>query len=54
MSGCQVIMLSGMGGTREIRDAMNAGAVEYLKKPFSPLELIGMVEKVLHEPVNKV
>ncbi|MBD3392768.1 MAG: response regulator [Chitinivibrionales bacterium] len=44
---CQVIMLSGIGGTKEIDQARNAGAVDYLKKPFSPLELIEKVEATL-------
>lgn len=43
---CQVIMLSGMTGKKEIEEAVKAGAIGYLKKPFSPLELIEKVESV--------
>jgi CheY-like chemotaxis protein len=46
-AGCQVIMLSGVGGTRQVNEAIEAGAADFLKKPFSPLELIEKVEQAL-------
>jgi CheY-like chemotaxis protein len=44
---CQVIILSGIGSNYQIEEALSAGAVGYLKKPFSPLELIEKVEDIL-------
>ena len=46
-SQCAVIMLSGLGGNKEVEKARNAGAIDYLLKPFSPLELIEKVEQGL-------
>jgi CheY-like chemotaxis protein len=43
MSECEVIMLS--GSDMELRDAaLEAGVVEFIQKPFSPLDLIDKIE----------
>src|SRR5581483_2229631 len=42
--GVQVVLLTG-GSTRE-SDAQTAGADAYLRKPFSPLELLGVVDRL--------
>ncbi|MFP4415775.1 MAG: response regulator [Chitinivibrionales bacterium] len=44
---CVVIMLSGDRDKTNIRRALDAGAYDYLTKPFSPLELIEKVETIL-------
>jgi len=47
-SGCTVIMLS--GEDMEFRDAaLEAGVVEFIQKPFSPLDLIDMSEALFGE-----
>jgi len=42
-----VIFLTVHGSEREKRQGLDAGAVEYLVKPFSPEELVRMVAKAL-------
>jgi CheY-like chemotaxis protein len=44
---CPIIMLTGKGQQREREDGLATGADDYFAKPFSPLELIRKVEKVL-------
>jgi len=46
-ANCHVIILSGVGGNKELEAAREAGAIGFLKKPFSPLELIEKVEQSL-------
>jgi CheY-like chemotaxis protein len=42
-AGCTVIMLS--GSEIELREtALEAGAVDFIQKPFSPLDLIEKIE----------
>ncbi|MDR2578483.1 MAG: response regulator [Chitinispirillales bacterium] len=44
-TGCKVIMLS--GSDLELRDAaLEAGVVEFIQKPFSPLDLIHKIEAI--------
>jgi response regulator RpfG family c-di-GMP phosphodiesterase len=43
-AGVQIVLLTG-GGTREA-DAARAGADAYLRKPFSPLELLAVVDRL--------
>ncbi|RCK73405.1 MAG: Response regulator receiver protein in cluster with DNA polymerase III epsilon subunit [Anaerolineae bacterium] len=42
-----VIFLSAKGQEAEIRDGLEAGAEQYLLKPFSPDQLIEQVNKIL-------
>ncbi len=42
-----VIFLSAKGQRQEIEEGLNAGAVDYILKPFAPEELISKVRKVL-------
>jgi len=46
-SGCAVIILTAKGQAGDIQRGMEAGADEYLVKPFSPLELLRKVEEIL-------
>jgi len=48
-SNCVVIMLTARGQAVDIQKGLEAGADEYLVKPFSPLELLRKVEKILDE-----
>lgn len=42
-----VVMLTARGQARDREEGMKAGAVDYLVKPFSPLELIEVIEKLI-------
>ncbi len=44
-----VIMVTAMGQEKQRAEGLAAGARAYLVKPFSPLELLQMVDKVLAE-----
>jgi CheY-like chemotaxis protein len=44
---CAVIMLSGIGGSSRVEQALEAGAADYVMKPFGPLRLINKVEGIL-------
>lgn len=48
-SNCVVIMLTARGQSLDIQKGLEAGADEYLVKPFSPLELLRKVEKILDD-----
>ena len=45
-----VVVLSGKGHSLTRVDAVMAGAVLFLAKPFSPNELLGAVQKILAPP----
>ncbi len=42
-----VVMLSGTSEPRLIEECLHIGAMDYLTKPFSPLQLISKVEEIL-------
>ena len=42
-----VIFLSGHGGDQDVARALEAGADDYIVKPFSPTELVARIEAVL-------
>lgn len=44
---CRVILLSGKAGKGDIELGMQAGADFYIVKPFSPIELINVVDKLI-------
>lgn len=46
-SGCPVVVLSGMGETRDKILGIGLGAIEYLTKPINPLELCGRIKNIL-------
>ncbi len=45
-----VVMLSAKDKEHDQNLGLGAGAVAYLTKPFSPLQLLYLVEDLLHEP----
>ena len=45
----RVILLTARGQARDLEAGREAGADEYLVKPFSPLQLIETIEKLLAE-----
>lgn len=45
----RIVMISAMGHEQLLMEAINAGARDYIMKPFSPEDLLRAVEKVLHE-----
>lgn len=44
----RIIMVSAMGHEQLLMEAINAGARDYILKPFAPEDLLKAVEKVLH------
>jgi len=44
---CKIIMLTGKGQQTDMNMGFESGADDYFAKPFSPLDLINKVEKVL-------
>ena len=44
---CTIIMLTSKGQEADRETGLDAGALEYFSKPFSPLELIKKVEEIL-------
>jgi two-component system, OmpR family, phosphate regulon response regulator PhoB len=47
--GSVVIMLTAKGKPADIQKGVESGADDYLVKPFSPLELLRKVEKILED-----
>ncbi|TMV82327.1 response regulator transcription factor, partial [Thioclava sp. BHET1] len=45
-----VIMLTALDSTQDIVDALQAGADDYLAKPFEPAELLARVHAILRRP----
>ncbi len=48
-----VVFLSAKGQDAEIRTGLDAGAVEYLLKPFAPMDLVEKIGELLAKYVNK-
>lgn len=42
-----IVMLTGLGGEREVERALSLGADDYVLKPFSPVELTARVNRLL-------
>ena len=47
LKSIKVVLLTARGQTRDREAGQSAGADEYLVKPFSPLQLIDVIEKLL-------
>ncbi len=47
LAGMQVVLLTSKAQDEDIRVGLEAGADRYLTKPFSPLELLTVVEEAL-------
>lgn len=45
-----IIMLTGLGGERDVERALALGANDYVLKPFSPVELTARVHRLLKDP----
>jgi two-component system chemotaxis response regulator CheY len=45
----RIIMVSAMGHEQLLMEAINAGARDYILKPFSPEDLIKAIDKLLQE-----
>jgi len=43
-----VVMLTAMGQEKDRQAALDAGAKAFLMKPFSPLQLVGIVHKTVN------
>ncbi|HUV50990.1 MAG TPA: response regulator [Anaerolineae bacterium] len=46
-SSCPIILLSAKARKNDIKEGLEAGAVDYFIKPFSPLDLIRKIEEIL-------
>lgn len=53
LRGTRVVMLTARGQKSDLETGEKAGADAYLTKPFSPLELIDTVEKLLAEDAEE-
>lgn len=47
---CKIVFLSGCGQQQDLKLGMEAGADLYIIKPFSPIQLLASVEKLLDIP----
>lgn len=52
LTNIPVVFLSAKGKDSEIRAGLQAGAVEYLLKPFAPDQLIGRIQSILAQRGN--
>ena len=48
----RVLMVSAMGQQKMMVDALEAGAVDFLVKPFQPTKVLHTVKKCLEEPLG--
>ena len=48
LAGTIVVMLTSAAAPSQREAGLAAGAAEYLTKPFSPLELLHIIERVMH------
>lgn len=46
-AGLPIVMLTGLGGERDVERALQLGADDYVLKPFSPVEFTARVNRVL-------
>ena len=51
-SGARIVMCSALGQQALVREALNAGAKDFLIKPFNPSRVIEVVTKVLNQAAN--
>jgi DNA-binding response OmpR family regulator len=54
LAGTRVLMLTAMGGSRDIEHGLSAGADDYLTKPFSTQELVTRVQALLEDPALRL
>jgi DNA-binding response OmpR family regulator len=50
LAGTRVLMLTAKGGARDIETSMEAGADDYLTKPFATQELVRRARRLLAVP----
>jgi DNA-binding response OmpR family regulator len=53
LAGTRVLMLTARGGMHDAQRGMEAGADEYMSKPFSTKDLVARVRHLLAEPVPR-
>jgi DNA-binding response OmpR family regulator len=53
MLGTRILMLTARGGMQEAKRGIDAGADEYMTKPFSTKELVARVRQLLGEPAPR-
>ena len=46
--GAKIVMCSALGQKALVGDALNAGAIDFLVKPFNPTRVVETLAKVLH------
>jgi DNA-binding NtrC family response regulator len=52
-TGCPVVLITGFGNTDTAIQAMRAGALDYLTKPFTPQRLLDVVNEVAQGKLSK-
>lgn len=53
MAGTRVLMLTARGGMHDAERGMDAGADDYMTKPFATKDLVARVRRLLGEPVPR-
>ena len=53
MVGTRVLMLTARGGVHDAERGMDAGADDYMTKPFATKDLVARVRQLLGEPVPR-
>jgi DNA-binding response OmpR family regulator len=54
LAGTRVLMLTAKGGARDIGRGLEAGADDYVTKPFSTQELVARAQALLADPVLRI
>ena len=53
ISGIPVVMLTAMGQEKDRNAALKAGAKAFLMKPFSPLQLLGIIREAVEKSSDR-
>ena len=54
LAGTRVLMLTAKGGKREVERGLEAGADDYVTKPFSTQDLVARARALLADPVLRL
>jgi DNA-binding response OmpR family regulator len=54
LAGTRVLMLTAKGGNRDVERGLDAGADDYITKPFSTQELVARAQALLADPVLRL
>ena len=54
LAGTRVLMLTAKGGNRDLERGLEAGADDYVTKPFSTQDLVGRAKALLADPALRL